>query len=422
MDAAFVDASPAIRLALLGACVALLPLAWTAWRVRQERGRARWLPALTLTTLILTFDLVLFGSFTRLTDSGLGCPDWPGCYGHATPLGAKSKIDAAAAAMPDGPVTHGKAWIEMIHRYFAMAVGALIVCMTALAWRRRRQAQASKGGEVENAWTRTGSGPVSPWWPTLTLAWVLVQGAFGALTVTMRLFPAIVTLHLLLGMGLLALLALQHAWHRTPSAAQRVVVDASGAAHPARVWILLFAALVAMQIALGGWVSTNYAVLACRDFPMCQSAWWPPMAFDEGFTLWRPLGRGQGDENLPFAALTAIHFTHRAAAAAVGLAAVVLAWRLSREPTLRRSVPTLLALLAWQIASGVSNVVLGWPIVAALAHVAGAAGLVVWCANTFVLAGATRATPEARAGLGAHGRAGTSAPATAGYVQPMRRT
>jgi heme a synthase len=419
MDAAFVDVSPAIRLAILGAGVALLPLAWTAWRVRQDRGRARWLPALTLTTLILTFDLVLFGSFTRLTDSGLGCPDWPGCYGHATPLGAKAKIDAAAAAMPDGPVTHGKAWIEMIHRYFAMAVGALIVCMAVLAWRQRRQAQASKGGGVADAGVPTASGTVSPWWPTLTLVWVLVQGAFGALTVTMRLFPAIVTLHLMLGMGLLALLALQHAWHRAQSPAQRMASSAPAAANPVRLWIVSFAALVALQIALGGWVSTNYAVLACRDFPTCQGTWWPPMAFEEGFALWRPLGRGQGGDHLPFAALTAIHFVHRAAAGALSLAALLLAWRLAREPALRRAVPMLLALLAWQIASGVSNVVLGWPIVAALAHVAGAAGLVVWCANAFVLAGAPRVTRTSR---DTAERVGACAPATNGYARSVRRT
>src|SRR5215208_7192338 len=185
------DLSPTLHLMLMSIVVALGPLSWL-W-LRNKRARpARRLQALTLLVLFLTFDLVLFGAFTRLTDSGLGCPDWPGCYGHYSPTGAHAQISKAEAAMPTGPVTQAKAWIEMIHRYLATGVGVLIATLAAASWLQRRRGNA-----------------VDPWWPTATLVWVCVQGAFGALTVTMKLFPAIVTLHLLGGVVLLALLCRQ---------------------------------------------------------------------------------------------------------------------------------------------------------------------------------------------------------------------
>src|SRR5690606_23238049 len=188
------DWAPVARMMLLGVVLALGPLAWV-WLRNRQAAPARRLHALTLVTLFLTFDLVLFGAFTRLTDSGLGCPDWPGCYGNASPLGAHADISAAQSAMPTGPVTHGKAWIEMVHRYLATGVGVLIIVLAAASWVERRRLA------------------LSPWWPTLTLAWVCLQGAFGALTVTMKLFPAIVTLHLLGGLVLLALLRTQAVWY-----------------------------------------------------------------------------------------------------------------------------------------------------------------------------------------------------------------
>jgi heme a synthase len=356
-----VDPAPAIRMALVCVAVSLLPLAWTWWRRRTALAkpgvdRPSWLRALTLTTMILTFDLVLFGSFTRLTDSGLGCPDWPGCYGHASPIGARSSIDAAVAVQPDGPVTHAKAWIEMIHRYFAMTVGLLIVLMTIEAWRERRRVRTAH------------------LWASITLVWVIVQGAFGALTVTMRLYPAIVTLHLLLGLGLLALLAIQ-------AQALAGSAGAGSAAWRAPPSLRMLALVVSLLlVVLGGWVSTNYAVLACRDFPTCQGQWWPPMDPGEGFVLMRQLGRsGDGVSYLPFAALTAIHVAHRLGALVLVVVLAVLLWALWRtgEPAARRGAAWLAGLAAWQVASGASNVVLGWPILAALAHVAGAAGFSV---------------------------------------------
>ena len=157
---------------------------------------------LTALTLFLCFDLVLFGSFTRLSDSGLGCPDWPGCYGHASPFGAGEAIEAAQTAMPTGPVTLSKAWIEMIHRYFAMTLGVLILTLAAMTWVAYRQARQGTPANPMAA-------ALKPWWASFTLLWVCLQGAFGALTVTMKLFPLIVTLHLLGGLILLALLRAQ---------------------------------------------------------------------------------------------------------------------------------------------------------------------------------------------------------------------
>jgi cytochrome c oxidase assembly protein subunit 15 len=355
---ALYNLSPILQLLLLGAVLALGPLVWVTWRQRHAAPATR-LRTLTLITLFLTFDLVLFGAFTRLTDSGLGCPDWPGCYGSATPLGASEHITAAQSAMPTGPVTWSKAWIEMIHRYFASAVGALILALAFMGWRYRREL------------------PVSPAWAWVTLLWVCLQGAFGAWTVTMKLFPAIVTLHLLGGLGLLALLRIQATAYGVDPFDHR--------SEPWRpslrrgLWVVM--ALTLLQIALGGWVSTNYAVLACSDFPTCQGQWWPAMDWARGFTLWRELGVDHQGDAIPFAALTAIHYAHRISAYVVILAVWVFAWAAHRQGH-RRLALSLLGLTLWQFLSGLTNVVLDWPLIAAVAHTAGAAGLVI------VLAGA----------------------------------
>jgi cytochrome c oxidase assembly protein subunit 15 len=375
-DASLYDLSPVLRLAALGIALAAGPLAWV-WLRNKQAAPAQRLAALTLLTLFLTFDLVLFGAFTRLTDSGLGCPDWPGCYGNASPAGAIAQIRAEEARLPDGPVTHGKAWVEMIHRYLATGVGVLITTLALATFLQRRNGL-----------------PVPPRWPAITLAWVCLQGAFGALTVTMKLFPAIVTLHLLGGMVLLALLALQAVAYRH---AQRGTGPARIPAS-ARAWLLLACGLVWLQVALGGWVSTNYAVLACSEFPACQGSWWPAMDFRQGFEPWRALGMTGAGEPIQFAALTAIHYTHRLAAYVVFAVLGVVAWRLRGGP-LHRFAGVIAALALWQFASGLSNVVLGWPVVAAVAHTGGAAGLVV--ALTWALcesrAEAASASPQAAA-------------------------
>jgi cytochrome c oxidase assembly protein subunit 15 len=221
-------------------------------------------------------------------------------------------------------------------------------------------------------------------WPWLLFVWVLVQGAFGAWTVTLKLYPAVVTMHLLLGLGLLALLAIQAQTLPTPShgggwlappAQKRVHATLAG-----------LAALCLVQMALGGWVSTNYAVLACRDFPLCQGQVWPPMQWTEGFALLRHLGHTSSGALLPFEALTAIHVAHRLFALVVVGAMVWVGLVLYRcgvqtqgadRYPLRRWGLALWGLAAWQVGTGVSNVVLGWPLLAALGHTAGAAALVV---------------------------------------------
>ena len=368
MGAHLYDLSPALRLMLMGMVIALGPLAWV-WARHKNAPTARRLRVLTMVTLFLTFDLVLFGAFTRLTDSGLGCPDWPGCYGHASPVGAMRHIDAAQDVMPTGPVTRSKAWIEMIHRYLATGVGVLILTLTVLTWKAWRDVRRLSFAQQPDT-----ADIVSLWWPAITLFWVCVQGAFGALTVTMKLFPAIVTLHLLGGMGLLALLRAQ-----TVRLPQR---DGRGLPTPLnagmRRLVVAGFALLWMQIALGGWVSTNYAVLACTDFPACQNSFWPAMDFKQGFTLWRALGAGKNaDEYISFDALTAIHYAHRLAAYLLFAVLIALAARLRRVAALRAQAVWLAALTLLQVATGLSNVVLGWPLLAAVAHTCGAAALVI---------------------------------------------
>jgi cytochrome c oxidase assembly protein subunit 15 len=351
------DLAPLLELMALGAIIALAPLLWV-WRRNRGAGSARRLQALGLLTLFLTFDLVMFGAFTRLTDSGLGCPDWPGCYGNASPLGASHEIAMAEAAMPTGPVTLSKAWVEMIHRYLATMVGVLIIALTVLAWREHRQTPLR--------------GARHPAWATFTLFWVLVQGAFGALTVTMKLFPAIVTLHLLGGLFLLVLLCVQAVGH------QQAVLQQPPApiSRPLRNALWAVFSLLFIQVALGGWVSTNYAVLACSTFPDCNGSWWPEMNFAQAADIWRPLGLLSDGTTISFAALTAIHYIHRLAAYAVIAAVLLLVYALRKQPALASQRKWLLGLIALQFATGLSNVVLDWPLLAAVLHTGGAAALV----------------------------------------------
>ena len=383
---ALYDLSPIFRVMIMGLTVALGPLGWV-W-VRSKKGSTtQRLRVLTMVTLFLTFDLVLFGAFTRLTDSGLGCPDWPGCYGSASPTGARVHIEAAQSALPTGAVTHSKAWIEMIHRYLATGVGVLILTLTIAtwaAWRSKGAKTVSLPAQRDGKSTvRTITEPdhfLSPWWPTFTLFWVCLQGAFGALTVTMKLFPAIVTMHLLGGLILLALLRAQSVGYGQSQnrnqnhshIASELVLNKG-----TRFFMLAAFALLWLQIALGGWVSTNYAVLACTDFPSCQNSLWPAMDFKQGFTLWRELGAGHDGENISFQALTAIHYVHRLTAYLVFVVLAGLAIKLHRLTAYQTQARWLGGLIFLQAATGISNVVLGWPLVAAVLHTGGAAGLVV---------------------------------------------
>jgi cytochrome c oxidase assembly protein subunit 15 len=262
-------------------------------------------------------------------------------------------IQVAQDLMPSGPVTHGKAWVEMVHRYLATGVGGLIVVLCVLAWRQRR----------------SGDARIKVGLPMFTLFWVCLQGAFGALTVTMKLFPAIVTLHLLGGVILLALLVFQAARMLAP-----VHIADQARLGLLRTILVTTGVLLMMQIALGGWVSTNYAVLACDSFPACQGSYWPDMAFAEGFELWRPLGHTALGELLSFQALTAIHYVHRLVAYAVIVCLLGLVWLLNQH-LLRLESRALLGLVTLQFLTGLSNVVLGWPMPAAILHTGGAAAM-----------------------------------------------
>ena len=346
-------------MAVTALLVALLPLSlvWTSSDANKYRK-------LVWVCVFLTFDLIVFGAFTRLTDSGLGCPDWPGCYGAANPFLAHEQITAAEALLPTGPVTVVKAWIEMIHRYLAMAIGVLIVAMMAQSWYRWRK---SEGTRSEYA----------PWLPTVLFLFVCLQGAFGAWTVTLKLQPVIVTTHLLLGMGLLALLAWYGGRQNQLIAPVRTVTASPPAMRNIRLLAGASAALLLVQLALGGWTSTNYATLACTDFPLCGGKLVPEMDFEHGFTLWRELGKTAAGHYLPFAALTAIHWVHRNFGLIVALVAGYTAWRAWEHRALHKTARYLALTLAAQIATGIATIYLSFPLAIAVLHNAGAAMLVL---------------------------------------------
>jgi heme a synthase len=341
-----------IQLAITGMLVAMLPLAIILTSNDTDKYRK-----LLWVTLFLTFDLIMFGSFTRLTDSGLGCPDWPGCYGQANPVQAHSDIKAAEAIMPTGPVTVAKAWIEMIHRYIAMAVGILIIAIMVVAWRR---------------WLKSGRqlSSYAPALPTALFLLVCLQGAFGAWTVTMKLQPIIVTIHLLLGLTLLGMLTVLGSRHNI----QPLITSAARKLH---IPAMLGLALLIVQIILGGWVSTNYAVLACTDYPLCHGMLIPPMDFGRGFTLWRELGKTASGDFLPVEALTAIHWVHRSFALIVIAYIAWIAHKAMKTESLRKTGKWILIAIGVQFASGVSTIFLSWPIVIAILHNGGAALLVL---------------------------------------------
>lgn len=311
--------------------------------------------------VFMTFDLIVFGAFTRLTDSGLGCPDWPGCYGTSNPLRAINDIQQAESAMPTGPVTVIKAWIEMIHRYLAMMVGALILIQVAVAY--------SKVKTLGKA----------PFIASLALLlMVCVQGAFGAWTVTLKLQPIIVTIHLMLALILLACLTAyaQQAWEPISARVRTLQIRPL----PASLLIISFLILFT-QVFLGAWVSTNYAVLACPDFPTCIGSVWPETNWTEGFSLWRQLGLNAQGEFISPIALQTIHWAHRLFAVLVLLSLGILgvrAYQLSTAATstLKRLAVLLLSLLLLQVLTGISNVIFQWPLIAALMHTAGSAALV----------------------------------------------
>lgn len=312
---------------------------------------------LVMFTTILTFCLIMLGAFVRLADAGLGCPDWPGCYGKLTPTQAAAEIDRAVELQggTHGPVSHPKAWKEMVHRYIASFLGLLIIAITVMAWRKRQELQQS------------------PWLATSLVGLVCLQGAFGAWTVTMLLKPAIVTAHLMGGMLILAMLT--WLWLRQTSPA-RTVSPPKDMSH--LKWLArLGLAVVTIQIMLGGWVSTNYAAVVCTDFPTCQGSLWPEMDFDHAFHAIRELGETPDGDMMSIQNLTAIHMVHRLGALVVTLVIGALAVALWRHPGTQTLAIKVGAVLALQIMIGIGNVVFQLPLWLAVAHNGGAALLLV---------------------------------------------
>jgi cytochrome c oxidase assembly protein subunit 15 len=320
-------------------------------------GRLVSFRALTLVALLLCAIVVVLGAYVRLTDAGLGCPDWPTCYGHVSAGSALENREAIDAAFPGRPFHYGKALREMTHRYAASTLGLIVVLMTALAWVHRRE------GLLPGRLT------------TLLLVIVVAQGILGMLTVTWLLKPLIVTLHLLGGMTTLALL-----WWLWLTPATRSPHPVPLAHKSLRPLAIIGLVVLAVQIALGGWTSSNYAAVACPDFPTCQGSWWPAAQYDQAFVLWRGLGIDYEGGVLDHPARVAVHFMHRLGALVTTLVLAtlaLLALRRARAGTLRLAAVFLLAALALQLAIGITTVVRGFPLAWATAHNAGAALLLL---------------------------------------------
>jgi len=326
----------------------------------ESNAHTDWRLRLALLGSLLAVVVVVLGAFTRLSDAGLGCPDWPGCYGHLTWPDEAHEIASANAAFPHAPVAPGKAWPEMVHRYFAGSLLLLVGGLTIMAWRRRGH----------RAFKQTH----------FLLALILLQAAFGMWTVTLKLWPQVVTAHLLGGMATLAMLWL--IVERLRNRGRIIPAHEFRALQKLRPLAFAAVAAVALQIALGGWTSANYAALACADFPTCHSQWWPQADFSQGFNVAQHIGPNYLGGALENGARTAIHLTHRLGALVVSLLVLTLAalaWRAGS----RRWAIGLAGVLGLQVCLGIANVMFFLPLPIAVAHNAGAAllllGLLTFC-------------------------------------------
>ncbi|MGB0721097.1 MAG: COX15/CtaA family protein [Gammaproteobacteria bacterium] len=301
---------------------------------------------LALFTVIVTLVVVVLGAYVRLSDAGLGCPDWPGCYGHVGVPDEHHEIHAANEAFPERPVEAHKAWKEMIHRYVASSLGVLILILAVMAWMRRGLGEENHG--------------------LMTFAVVLVifQGLLGMWTVTLLVKPAIVTAHLLGGLLTLSVMWLlvlrQRRWFR----------DSVHMFRPLRTLGTLGLGILIVQILLGGWTSTNYAALACTDFPTCHGSWVPDMDMAEGFTLWRGLGIDYEFGVLDAPARVAVHFVHRIGALVtfLYLGALAVVMLRSKGALVRRLGTIIGVLLLTQVGLGIANVLMSLPLPVAVAH------------------------------------------------------
>lgn len=316
----------------------------------------------------------MLGAYVRLSDAGLGCPDWPGCYGQL--LGVPQSAAEVAAAFPDSRLDAGKAWREMAHRYTAALLGLLIFSMAALAWLNRRQPQQ----------------PLML--PSLLLALVILQAMLGMWTVTLLLKPMVVTMHLLGGMVIIAVL-----WQTLlRTHAHSLSAPSSLAAvkwlRPS-LFIVLF--LLFLQITLGGWTSSNYAALACLDFPTCQGQWWPPLDFAGALSpLFAETGQNFEFGTLDHAGRTTIHFMHRLGALLLTMVTTILLVFLFKKGNawLRRLVVLAFALLFVQLALGAANVLFGLPLLIATAHNGVAALLVLSWLSVMAMVGGVKPGPS----------------------------
>jgi cytochrome c oxidase assembly protein subunit 15 len=300
---------------------------------------------LAVTAAIVAFAVIVLGAYVRLSHAGLGCPDWPGCYGQLTWPDETHELARANEAFPDRPVEPHKAWKEMVHRYLAGALVLLVLALNFLAWK----------AEYRQAGVRVFAGAL--------LGLILFQAALGMWTVTLKLLPIVVMAHLLGGLATFGML-LWLSWRssgRSTAASARMLA-------PLRGVILTGMAVLILQVALGGWTSANYAALACPDLPTCQGQWWPEADFADAFTIWREIGADYEGGVLDQPARAAIHLAHRIGAVLTFLVLAFLGARLLRvQPAMRAGVVLLVLLLA-QVTLGVLNVALFLPLPNAVAH------------------------------------------------------
>ncbi len=307
-----------------------------------------WFKRISLIAAVTALCVIVLGAYVRLSDAGLGCPDWPGCFGTLTVPESESALAHAQSAFPDKRVESSKAWKEMIHRYVAGTLGLMVLGLFVLGWKQRSEIQTS------------------PWLTTFLLGLIVFQAALGMWTVTMLLKPVIVSAHLLGGMTTMAILM----WiaHRHWGVFQIERLPGKK-----KVWFRLGLLVLFCQIFLGGWTSTNYAALACTDFPTCHGVWMPPMDFKDAFHMVRELGQSANGGNLTLASLTAIQWTHRVGAVITLIYLGFLGVVGLRYHAIRSWSAILLVLLLAQVSLGIANLILHLPTVLAVAHNAGAA-------------------------------------------------
>jgi len=294
---------------------------------------------------IVAFAVIVLGAYVRLSHAGLGCPDWPGCYGHITWPAEPHEVSRAEQSFPERPVEAEKAWKEMAHRYLAGTLVLMVLAINALSWRAEHRGRGLRALAAA------------------LLLLILFQAALGMWTVTLKLLPLVVMGHLLGGLATFGLL-LWLAW----CTADPDPRAGSGGLAPFRFAIITGLVVLVMQMALGGWTSANYAALACPDFPTCQGAWWPNTDFSEGFVLWREIGVDYEGGVLDMPSRTAIHLAHRVGALITFLLLGILALRLIRQRAVRQDGLVLGVLLLAQVTLGVQNVLLQLPLVNAVAH------------------------------------------------------